>query len=352
MMPSSKNSRSYPFFSRYILKENDEGVHNNNIFKIQEWWYYNALLNKTDNTLKNWTVAIALCRYPHTDAIKLVLHDNKKDNYGGIYLKPVGTCKSLGKNVNVKFDSSYAVGKYPEWQVYADNFGIDDDEFSVKLDYKANSRPMWILRNTGLNLSTSPYGYYCVMNCDTKGEISLKGKKYKVQGLGYHDHTWMPLLNQPDIEKKDRKIIDFNIWDWLGIHFDNGWDAFIGKIHSHQRFPISNLIPGSLTLTQDGEKLIECYYFNLKYLEFQKTSIPSLEIPKKIQIKALKINPFNKSFLLDIIYEMENIKECIPRDPPTWGQWEATGNVYGKYKTPKENIKLNGWGIMELTNHI
>jgi len=351
-MKSSKDTiKSHPFFSRYVLKENDEGAHNNIIFKIQEWWYYNALFNSSDNVLKNWVVSISLARYPHVDAIKLVLHDNDKKNYGGIYLKPVGTFKTYGNAVNVKIDNCYAIGKYPRWQVKADNLNLDEHEIIVKLDFKANSFPMWMLKNTGLNLSTSPYGYYCIMNCDVKGEVSLDGKTHKVRGLGYHDHTWMPLLKAPDIEKDEKKIIDFNIWDWLCIHFDNGWDTFVGKIHSHQRLPFSNLIPGSLGITKDGKKLIECYFFPLKYLELQKTSIPSVKIPKKIQIKSLKINPFNKSFFLDVYFELNNVIECLPRDPPKWGQWEATGKVYGKFKMPRKTINLKGWGIMEITNN-
>lgn len=351
-MQVSKDIRSHPFFSRYVLKENDEGVHQNNIFKIQEWWYYNALFNHSDNALKNWTVSISLSRFPHTDAIKLVLHDNGKKNYGGIYLKPAGTFKKSGNGLNVNIDSSYAIGKYPRWQVYADNINLDDNEISAKLDFKANSFPMWIIKNTGFNLSTSFYGYYCIMNCDTKGEISINGKKYKVKGIGYHDHTWIPMLKQPVVEKKEKKLIDFNIWDWFCIHFDNGWDAFIGKIHSYQRFPFSNIFPGSLAITPDGKKLIESYFFPLKYIGYQKTSIPSIKIPKKIHIKGLKINPFKESFSIDIFYELENVKECLPRDPPTWGQWEATGKVYGEIRIPKKRIPLNGWGIMEITHNI
>ena len=98
--------------------------------------------------------------------------------------------------------------------------------------------------------------------------------------------------------------------------------------------------------------MIECYFFPFEYLEFQNTSIPNLKIPKKIRIKALKINPLKGSFFLDLCYETGNVKECLTRDPPTWGQWETTGNVYGEIKMYKKSIKLKGWGIMEITNHI
>lgn len=351
-----EKTRSFPFYSKYVLKENDEGIHRNSYFSLQEWWYYNVLFNDSKSELKDWSVTISLGTFPHTDSIKLILHDNKQKNYGDIYLKPVGTCKTEGSGVNVKLDSSYAIGRYPKWHVYADNKKLDDHEITVNLDFKANSLPMWILKNTGLNHSTSPFGYYCVMNCDVKGEVSLDGRTYKVKGLGYHDHTWMPMSKQTSSKPK-KKLIDFNIWDWLCIHFENGWDVFIGKIHSHQRFAFSNLMPGSICISPGGKKLVECKYFLLEYMEYKDSVIPSLKIPTKIHMKAIKMNlsrksPLKRPFFLDIIYEVENIKECIPRDPPTWCQWETTGKVYGEIREFGKNTKLKGWGIMETTSNI
>jgi predicted secreted hydrolase len=351
-----KMSRSFPFYSKYTLKENDEGQHHNSFFKLQEWWYYNVLFNNSESELKNWTVAISFCTFSHTDSIKLVLHDDKQKSYGDIYLKPVGTCKTKRSGVNVNLNSSYAIGQYPKWHVYADNKNLDNPEITVDLDFKANSLPIWLLKNTGFNLSTSPFGYYCIMNCDVKGEISVDDRVYKVKGLGYHDHTWMPSLKETEIKHKE-KLIDFNIWDWLCIHFDNGWDVFIGKIHSYQRFAFSNLIPGSLCISPNGKESVECNFFPLEFIEYTDSSIPSLKIPTKIHIKALKMNllrkkPLKGPFFLDIYYEAENIKECIPRDPPTWCQWETTGKVYGEIRGFRKKIKLNGWGMMETTSNI
>jgi len=351
-----KSLKSRPFFSKYVLKENDEGSHHNSFFKIQEWWYYHVLFNDSKSKLKNWAIVISLSTFPHIDSIKLVLHDNKENNYGNIYLKNKGTCKTSGSGVNVKIDSSYAIGKYPKWHVYADNKGLDKPEITVDLNFKAESLPVWLLKNTGYNLSTSPFGYYCIMNCDVEGEISIDDKIYKVRGIGYHDHTWMPSLKETE-SKPQKKFIDFNIWDWLCVHFDNGWNVFVGKIYSHQRFTFSNLIPGILCISPDSNKSVECNFFPLECLEFKDSSIPSLKVPTKVHIKALKMNllrkgPLKGPFLLDIYYEVENIKECIPRDPPTWCQWGTTGRVYGEIKGFRKNIKLNGWGIMETTSNI
>ena len=353
---NKESTKKFPFYSKYTLKENDEGNHFNSYFPLQEWWYYNVLFNDKNSDLKDWSLTISIGTFPHTDSLKLVLHDDKEKSYGNIYLKPIGTFKSEGKAVNIKLDSTYAKGQYPNWHVHSDNLKLDDHEIIVDLKFKANSLPMWIIKNTGFNNSSSPLGYYVVMNCDVSGEVFFDGKKHKVKGIGYHDHTWMPMSKNTSSKPK-KKLIDFNIWDWICIHFDNGWDAFIGKIHSHQRFDLSNLIPGSICISPGGRKLVECKYFPLEYVEFKDSIIPHLKIPTKIHMKAVKINysrksPLTRPFNLDLTYEVENIKECIPRDPPTWIQWETTGKVYGEINESGKKTKLKGWGIMETTSNV
>ena len=69
------------------------------------------------------------------------------------------------------------------------------------------------------------------------------------------------------------------------------------------------------------------------------------------------MNLFNKNiiqgpFSIDMYYDVTNIKEIIPRDPPTWCQWETTGNVYGKIKNKGKDIKISGWGLMETTSNV
>lgn len=354
---NKKQSRSFPFYSKYNLRGNDEGFHHNNFFYQQEWWYYNVFFNHPKSELKDWSAIISFATYPHTDCLRLVLHDNNKQKcYGDSYLKPIDTLKKKGPAVNVEINNSYAKGRYPKWHVYANNTNLNTQKITIDLNYKANSLPIWLIKNTGLNQSTSPFGYYCIMNCDVKGKVTIKNKTYKVQGLGYHDHTWMPLLTKTSSEPK-KKIVDFNIWDWFCIHFDNGWDIFVGKIHSHNRSLFSKIIPGSLCISPNCKKAIESKFFIIETLEYKNSKIPSLKIPTKIKIKTPRMNIFKetsieKTFYLEINFEAKNIKENIPRDPPTWCQWEIIGVASGKIKTSKKTIKLNGLGIMETTRNI
>jgi len=356
ILEMKKDSENVPSSKRYVLKENDEGPHYSNFFDIREWWYYNALFNKPGSELINWSVAVSLGASTRYDSLKLILHDDADKNYGDIYLGSKGTTKIDGPRVDVKFYDSFIRGRYPNWHVFAENTAMDKKAIVVDLDFTASSLPMWIFMNTGRNFSKSPFGYYCLLNCDVKGEVKLDDKVYKVGGLGYHDHTWSPSFHIDSIGKKTHSV-GVSVWDWLCIHFDNGWDMFVGKIYSSRYSFFSKFMPGSICLTTDGKKLIECIFFVLDYEKPQQTSISSIKIPTKINIKARKTFtrkniPLTGPLDFDVYFEADNVKECLCGAPPTWGQWESTGRVYGEVRGSGKSIKLNGWAIMEIARNM
>ena len=225
---------------------------------------------------------------------------------------------------------------------------------------------MWMVKNTGKNRSESFFGYYCVMNCTAKGTVTLNGKTYNVSGLGYHDHTWAPMrIKKPQINnKKDRnlpkkaKSVDFyRYWDWFVIHFDNGWDMFIGKIYFGRRNSSSRLIPGVLCFTPDGKKINECYFFVINHKVTTDTSVPGLKKPLKIHIKALILNPsgirqFKGPVILDFYYEAQNTQETVAGDPLYFAIFQSQGKIYGTAKSLGKTIKLNGWAFIETATKV
>ena len=87
--------------SQNILGDNDEGLHYKKFYKTTEWWYYNALFNDPNSELRNWFIAISFNSFPELESLKLIIHDDKSKNYGGICLKPKGTLQTSGNGVNV-----------------------------------------------------------------------------------------------------------------------------------------------------------------------------------------------------------------------------------------------------------
>jgi len=364
---SIKNKTEYDFISnnpRNALGENDEGAHHNDKYITQEWWYYNIIFNDPDSDLKDWSATVSFSVFPTVHGLKLALHDNKNNTYGSLYTYPRNNDETIGPNVNISFNNSYAKGRYPEWNVYAENTGKDETKITANLTFKANSKPIWIAANTGRNNAKSKIGYYCIFNCNVSGEITINETIYHVKGLGYHDHFWAPYAkkekntsNLGKTRENPTKLLDFNVWDWLVIHFDNGWDMFLGKVHSSKRTIFSNLMPGSICITPDGKNIMECFFFKIDYQETRPSSAPSINVPTKIHIKAVILKttkPYGlfPPLFLDIYYEANTFLECLYGSPPDWGYWETTGQVHGKIKNFAKTIDLNGRATMEITNNI
>jgi hypothetical protein len=152
------------------------------------------------------------------------------------------------------------------------------------------------------------------------------------------------------------ELFDISIWDWLCIHFNKGWDMFIGKIYkNNQQSP--NYGTGYLCFTPKGFKFYNCYFFLLDYIETKNSTIPNIKIPIKIHIKALifntlGLNQFKGPILLDFYYEAENIHEELFGHTPKVGLWQSQGKTYGHIKTIGKATPLEGWAIMETTNKI
>ena len=80
-----KNSNNNTISSRYKIGLNDEGPHTNKTYIMREWWYYNAIFNHPKSELKIWFTLLSISSNLHSDSIKLLLHDDKNKNYGGLY---------------------------------------------------------------------------------------------------------------------------------------------------------------------------------------------------------------------------------------------------------------------------
>jgi predicted secreted hydrolase len=345
-----------------VLKENDEGPHKNRIFKTKEWWYYNVYLNDENSELKNWFVVISFQSYQGygIGALKLELYDDENKSYGGDCFMYLDDIAVSGPSVNFYFNNSSATGRYPNWHLFAEYIKPDETEIIADLTFTANSLPVWLTKNTGKNRTNSLFGYYCILNCSATGNILFNGTNYNVSGLGYHDHTWAPMESvkndtRQNIKnlKKDKSFELLDLWEWLCIHFDNGWDMFVGKIYSEKRYLFSKYGPGDMCFTTNGVNFHEIFFFLIEYIETTNSSIPGVNIPVKVHIKTfffrkLELTHSRRLFVLDLYFEAKNTKEHIYGNPPS-GYWVSVGVINGSVKSRGIDIELNGWAVMETT---
>jgi len=357
-----KHQSSYLGPYRQILKPNDEGAHQSksNRSMTQEWWYYNTFFNEPDSELRNWSLMISFNQMGTADMFFMTLYDDENKSYGGSVVRSSGAIQSSGPGVNVGYKTSYAVGIYPNWNVYAEDGNLDENNITVNITYKANSLPLWLICNTGHNISLSPVGHYYILRSEVTGEIKINGTVYSVHGVGYHEHSWFKFLSkeqeQTGMQNMGQGQIGFqdslDVWDWFCIYFDNGWNMFAGKIL--QQSPLARFMPGNLWISPDSENITECFFFKFEYLETIELSIPSIEIPTRIHIRAIFLNklitnPLKGLIRLDVIITTKNIHEYLWGNPPQYGMWKGPCSINGTIKWEGNTVELNGWSMMEFT---
>lgn len=357
-LPKPPSTHLFPY--RQVLKPNDEGSHQSNRLMTQEWWYYNAFFNEPDSELRNWSLMISFNQMGIADMFFMTLYDDKNKSYGDSVIETSGVIQSGGPGVKVEYQKSYATGIYPNWHIYVEAGNLNENKIIVNITYEANSLPLWLLFNTGHNLSLSPAGHYCISDCEVTGKIIINEIVYNIHGVGYHEHSWFKILSkeqgQVGIENIGQEQTGFqdiiDSWDWFCIHFENGWDMFAGKFL--QGSPFARFMPGNLWITPDGENITECFFFKFEYLETIESSLPSVEIPTKIHIHAIFLNtlitnPLKGLVRLDVIIKTKNIHEYIWGYPPQYGMWEGPCVINGTIKWQGNTVELNGWSIMEFT---
>ena len=327
----------FPF--RNILKPEDEGPHYPRYLPMREWWYFNVHFNEPDSELLNWSAMISfnhLTRsFNEPDMLFITLYDDKNQTYGGMINRKDGKLISTGPGVHIKYEKSWVDGCYPNWTLHIEDLEADvNNQIILDLKFEAKSLPYWVWTNTGQGSPKSPLGYYSINHCVVEGTLSFNEIIYKINGTGYHDHTWALLMIGGSS----------TVWDWFSIHFDNGLHAFIWQIMPVTNIKSFNLKPGFGWIT-DGYNYSDFKLFNLKYLELVETSIPNFDRPKLFEL----ISELSYSKLL-LTIETVNMHEYL------WGEiplidialWEGSCKVTGKILTDDGYEDISGIGIAEI----
>jgi hypothetical protein len=321
---------------RHILQEKDEGSHK---LSLREWWYFNVFFDDPLSELQGNSMIISFNRMALTD-IRFVKRDNHfivlYDNNTGtaydfsIFNKRRGTLKASGPGVDVNFKNSYASGQYPNWNVYAES---PDGNFIAELTYTADFMPVWVMGRSS-NLAVFRYfgGDYYIPRCFVEGNITWEGKRYYVCGSGYVDHVWQ--TSAPRFVSKG--------WDWLNLHFDNGWEMYLSKFIFRM---IGNTgYAGALIISPGNQNIIEYNIFSIKYLENKRfKSIPTLSYPTKFLVEAKRD---------DLVLKLE-VELTIPCEIPfriaRTGMVEGPIVAKGSFSWANYTEELNGYGMFEAT---
>ncbi|HVQ00183.1 MAG TPA: lipocalin-like domain-containing protein, partial [Candidatus Thermoplasmatota archaeon] len=319
---------------RHVLLPSDEGVHK---FSGREWWYFNVFFNDIYSDLYNYSLIVSFnrmkwndIRFLKPDNLFIFLYDPNGTNYNfATENKKRGTLQANTPGVDVTFESSWAKGTYPSWQVHAVNAA---QGFSVDLEYTADFLPVWVEgRSANLPIAKYVAGDYYVPRCRVNGTITWNGRRYNVSGMGYHDHVWE--RNVPRFITKG--------WDWANIHFDNGWEMYISKfIIRAPRNPYS----GAIILSPNNRNLTEFNKFTITFTESASPQgLPFMTYPKKFHLEAQR-----DDMVLKLDVDIYNICQNVFKLART-GLFEGPCHVTGTFSWAGYTVDLQGYGLTEIT---
>lgn len=342
--PTPPESLIIPGYMRAVSAE-DEGKHFDKIRICREWWYWSAILCGEDSELDGWSVAVSFNHMARTDLrgtlkpdlLVVTLNGPNGEKYGGMINKKRGigiitppTLVAKSPGVSLKFEDSWAEGRAPEWHVHAEDKDIDKNhEIIIDLDYFAPSEPLWTIGERAFQKSKSKIANYMFIGCNVTGTIEIDGEEYKVKGLGYHEHSWTPIIIA-------RRTV--NGWDWFHITLDNGWNIYFSNYYPAPQFistktsrlnPISTLV----ITTNQGKKLT---ILDNVYLKITKSHriFPFVKMPSEFNLKGKPdlLQPLLKIYniKLDLNIEDENTYDKIWKFPTYLGMKVGMSTINGK----------------------
>lgn len=334
----------------------------------REWWNVDAFFTANK---KNWSLTASFEYEMETPACNLFLtlfdHENGTYYNLGSYGDEIGTLLHEKGIVDIQYRNSWMKGKYPDYFVHFESKG-----FIVNMHYHAVSPPKFVADNISNGILPMGLGYYVygfIPFCIVKGNISINGRTFPLQGKGYYEHVWGNWTYGNPFKSPDFKTVasayyylgkwwlnhhrlaipssialatDNNMfgYDWVWATFSNNWSLFYGNIlfwiTKGPAFGILYLV------TSSGEYItfsnIHHEYGRMMYMEKYDVYFPSeIFITAKEGTKKLFLH-FNMTSIPHL-YLDTNLSSKYWR---AIALWESPGIATGYYDDGKTNVTLNG----------
>lgn len=183
-------------FPKDILPK-DDAYHESNSFIASEWWYFDAIFSN------NYSLHVDFTTFTKNQKItssaieiykngKLIVKEIKRHLFEDVQLSENFPFVKLNDKKIMEFDLE-RYNKKGEW-VY--NFSNKIGNHHVDLNFIGTTK--------GFKFDTGAESWAVALpKAKVKGELSINGKKIKVEGIGYHDHNWNSTISTV-----------LNIWGW------------------------------------------------------------------------------------------------------------------------------------------
>jgi predicted secreted hydrolase len=172
--------------------------------------------------------------------------------------------------------------------------------------------------------------YYSLTRLETKGEVTLAGKKFAVKGLSWMDHEFSTAPLEPGLVG----------WDWFGLQLSDNTEIMIYLLR--QKHGGWNSASSGTYVRSDGKTM------HLSLHEFEATITDTWKSPNTGAVYPVRwrLRILTPDMNLFIAPNLED-QEMRTREGTGLIYWEGSVSVRGV----KNGRRVNGQGYMELTGY-
>ena len=305
-----------------VMLPKDDAFHGSKKLIASEWWYFDAIFSNkysihvdfTTFTKKHKIASSAIEIYKNG---KLKVKAIKRHLYEDIEVSKKIPFVKLNGNKIMDFDLD-RFKKKGEW-VYNFSNKIENNEVNLT----------FIGKNKGFKFETDAESWAVALpRAQVKGEISIKGKKIKVEGLGYHDHNWNSTISSV-----------FDIWGWYWGKVSSKTFNLVWAYVMHT--PRDGIFRGIFNKDNKG-----FFYINPKKVIFNTKNFTrrnGRKIPTKFNIK---INDICKNIPIKADINI-NIKQSHFKSVIFFPYWRHHVKVTGFLSVDNHREELDCTHIME-----
>ncbi len=172
--------------------------------------------------------------------------------------------------------------------------------------------------------------YYSITRMSTRGDLTLNGKTFEVEGLSWMDH-----------EFGSSQLRDYQVgWDWFSLQLENNTELMLYVIRQEDGKPDPNS-SGTLTFADGTSQHFRLEEFDIQVLKEWKSRKTGALYPSRwrIRIPSSRIE-------LTVIPAVPD-QELTTQESTRVTYWEGSVRVRGRY----EGEAVSGVGYVELTGY-
>jgi len=167
------------------LSKIDEFAHKNELI---DWWYFGALLDKTNTGLSEWTFIanFVMARGFVDNLVCILIPPNEEPiDLSGWGLK-AGCIKAADQELKVTCQkNNWVIGAYPEWHLHMER-SKDNHDYSIDMKFNAEVNSNFRI----YSIEKSRLGHFAVFRQRMKGKITIDGEVFNVAGRAYYEHMY------------------------------------------------------------------------------------------------------------------------------------------------------------------